>query len=80
MISISLVLVKTRRSRHGMEGLLFKKGRGESLLGRHDWKQRWFIPEQGILDYNDTLNVKTHILGAFKGAVEVDWLVLTTTQ
>lgn len=34
-----------------MEGFLFKKGSGEEIFGRRNWKKRWFILEGNYLTY-----------------------------
>ena len=63
-----------------MEGFLFKKGRGGSIFGRHNWKQRWFILEQGVLNYYDSLDVKTHTPGALKGTVDVKHAIVQDVE
>ena len=59
-----------------MEGFLFKKGRGDSIFGRHNWKQRWFVLEHGILNYYDSYNAKTLTPGTLKGTVDVNQAVV----
>ena len=39
-----------------MEGFLFKKARGESILGRHNWKLRWFILDSTDLSYFESFD------------------------
>ena len=41
-----------------MEGFLFKKARGESTFGRHNWKLRWFILESTNLSYYEKFDAK----------------------
>jgi len=39
-----------------MEGFLFKKARGESTFGRHNWKLRWFTLESTSLSYYENFS------------------------
>ncbi|GMI47955.1 hypothetical protein TrCOL_g8888 [Triparma columacea] len=41
-----------------MEGFLFKKARGESTFGRHNWKLRWFVLESTQLSYFEKFDNK----------------------
>ena len=42
-----------------------------SLFGRHNWKQRWFILEHGILSYYDSYDVRSCKPGSLKGTVDI---------
>ncbi len=35
---------------------MFKKARGESILGRHNWKLRWFVLESTDLTYFESFD------------------------
>lgn len=54
-----------------MEGFLGKKARGESNLGRKNWKKRWFILENQTLTYYEGFDLETGELGGKKGVVDV---------
>jgi len=54
-----------------MEGYLFKKGRGESKIGRHNWKKRWFVLDGAFLSYYDDIDLKTNKPFNRKGVVPV---------
>jgi len=41
-----------------MEGFLEKKGRGESAVGRKNWKRRWFVLEGSILTYYENFDLE----------------------
>lgn len=54
-----------------MEGYLFKKGRGDSSLGRRNWKQRWFVLDQQELSYYDDFDLNSGLPSGFKGKVNI---------
>ncbi len=54
-----------------MEGYLFKKGRGDSSLGRRNWKQRWFVLDQQELSYYDDFDLNSGLPVGFKGKVNI---------
>lgn len=56
---------------HNMEGFLFKKGRGDSSLGRRNWKQRWFVLDGQELSYYEDFDLKTGEPIAYKGKVNI---------
>ena len=37
-----------------LEGFLWKKGRGESSIGRRNWKKRWFVLDGQLLHYYES--------------------------
>lgn len=39
-----------------MEGFLYKKGTGNSAIGRKNWKRRWFLLEGAALSYYESFN------------------------
>ncbi|GMH66007.1 hypothetical protein TrST_g10180 [Triparma strigata] len=55
-----------------MEGFLFKKARGESTFGRHNWKLRWFILDSTNLSYYEKFDVKGNKPKDVKGIYPTD--------
>ncbi len=55
-----------------MEGYLFKKGRGDSTFGRHNWKRRWFVLEGNNLTYYDSFDLTKDEPVVMKGSTPVD--------
>jgi hypothetical protein len=53
-----------------MEGYLFKKGRGDSSLGRHNWKKRWVVLEERTITYYEDLDKNGQPIG-LKGTVNI---------
>ena len=37
-----------------LKGYLRKEGGGASMLGRHSWKERFFVSQMGLLSYYET--------------------------
>jgi len=61
-----------------MEGFLTKKGRGESMLGRRNWKKRWFVLEGSTLTYYEDFDLKTGKPSTHKGDFDVLGCTITT--
>lgn len=55
-----------------MEGYLFKKGRGDSTFGRHNWKRRWFVLENNTLTYYESFDLAKDEPVVLKGTTPVD--------
>ena len=54
-----------------MEGYLFKKGSGDSFLGRHNWKKRWFVLEGDNLTYYEEFDLTKDEAVVMKGSTPV---------
>jgi hypothetical protein len=63
-----------------MEGYLNKRGRGDSSFGRKNWKKRWFILDEEVLEYYEELNLFNGTPINFKGAVEVGGCEIVTVD
>ena len=55
-----------------MEGYLYKKGRGDSTFGRHNWKRRWFVLENNTLTYYESFDLAKDEPAVLKGTTPVD--------
>jgi len=55
-----------------MEGFLFKKARGESTFGRHNWKLRWFLLESTSLSYFESFDTGSNKPNDVKGLFPTD--------
>mmetsp|Transcript_13569 Transcript_13569/g.26960 ORF Transcript_13569/g.26960 Transcript_13569/m.26960 type:complete len:806 (+) Transcript_13569:168-2585(+) len=63
-----------------MEGFLFKKARGESTFGRHNWKLRWFILESTNLSYYEKFDAKGNKPMDVKGIYPTDGCTIKEVQ
>jgi hypothetical protein len=52
-----------------MEGFLEKKGAGDGIFGRRNWKERWFILEDSVLSYYESFDVITGTPLGLKGSM-----------
>jgi len=59
-----------------MEGFLFKKARGESMFGRHNWKLRWFMLESTSLSYFESFDTSYSKPHDVKGIYPCDGCVI----
>ena len=76
---------------HLKEGYLDKKGKGQSMFGRRNWKKRYFIVGDGLLEYYESVQeslqgsspINKLILGrqdTVESTGEASFVIITATR